>query len=285
MAETIGLIVVAVLSVTAVANASSTKPPSCKGNYAGDKMVKVGPLCVDVYEASVWSGPKNPTKTFLIQYGDQADNYPCNDNGNDCSGVHPIYAHSVAGVQPSRYITWFQAQQACAMSGKRLLTNAEWQMAAAGTVDTPRFNDGLTNTKCNTDSTGVRDTSNAGSTPGGTNSCISNWGVEDMVGNVAEWVADWIQGDVSLTNTGQTGASYNSDLMVSTYPAFVQDPLGVVNHNFPAALVRGGSHVVIFPTFGTKIDTAGVFSLHANMAPSFSDPVVAPLGLGFRCAR
>ncbi|MGH8477343.1 MAG: SUMF1/EgtB/PvdO family nonheme iron enzyme, partial [Methylococcales bacterium] len=63
-------------------------------------MVKVGPLCVDAYEASVWNTPAGA-----------------------------IYARSEAGETPSGKITWFQAQQACVNAGKRLPTNAEWQMA------------------------------------------------------------------------------------------------------------------------------------------------------------
>jgi len=76
-----------------------------------------GPLCMDMYEASVWSGP-DCTGT---QYGANGDDYPATfpDLGN-----HPIdgalYACSRAGVMPSRYITWFQASQACINSGKRL---------------------------------------------------------------------------------------------------------------------------------------------------------------------
>ena len=57
-----------------------------------------------------------------IQRGVSSDDYPCNDNGNDCTN---IYAVSIPGVTPSAFITWFQAQAAAANSGKRLLTNAE----------------------------------------------------------------------------------------------------------------------------------------------------------------
>ncbi|MGH8558173.1 MAG: SUMF1/EgtB/PvdO family nonheme iron enzyme, partial [Methylococcales bacterium] len=85
-------------------------------------MVKVGSLCVDAYEASVWNTPAGGTR-----FGAAADDYPCADNGNDCTGA--IYARSEAGETPSGKITWFQAQQACVNAGKRLPTNAEWQMA------------------------------------------------------------------------------------------------------------------------------------------------------------
>ena len=89
---------------------------------------------------------------------------------------------SIPGVQPSACITWFQANQACLLSGKRLLTNGEWQGAAAGTPD-PGTDNGTTD--CNIAAAGHP--VNTGSR----SSCKSAWGVFDMVGNVDEWVADW----------------------------------------------------------------------------------------------
>ena len=68
---------------------------TCAGNDATDVMVRVGSVCVDVYEASVWS-----TATGGTQYGvGTNDDYPCTDPGNDCTDV--IYARSQAGVKPS----------------------------------------------------------------------------------------------------------------------------------------------------------------------------------------
>lgn len=100
--------------------------------------VRVGPICVDKFEASVWettnaalikkikAGTVTEAQLLAggaIQRGVSSDDYPCNNDGNDCTN---IYAVSIAGVTPSSRITWFQAQQAAANSGKRLLTNAEW---------------------------------------------------------------------------------------------------------------------------------------------------------------
>lgn len=144
-------------------------------------MVQVGDICVDTYEASVWSTP-----TGGIQYGDEEAEFPpppCQPDGRGCT---EIYARSVAGVLPSTWMTWFQAQQACANVGKRLLTNAEWQTAAA---DTPLgsgiciYGFGLPGKELT--GTGVE-------TPGDpTDDCVSRWGVFDMVGNVGEMVSDW----------------------------------------------------------------------------------------------
>jgi hypothetical protein len=141
----------------------------CQATVAGTGvMVKVGPTCIDKYEASVWSSPTGGT-----QYGTTGDNYPCKDSGQNCTN---IYARSVPGVTPSRFITYFQAQQALANSGKRLPTSAEWQAAVAGTPDS---------NACNVSTGAVQNTgANAG--------CVSDWGTNDMVGNLDEWVADWV---------------------------------------------------------------------------------------------
>ena len=73
----------------------------------------------------------------------------------------------------------YQANQACLLSGNRLLPNREWQGAAAGTPDPGAADDG--STTCVT--TGA-EPANTGSR----SSCKSVWGAFDMIGNVDEWV-------------------------------------------------------------------------------------------------
>ncbi len=128
-------------------------------------MVPVGSICVDIYEASVWDADTGGTQ--ITDLGD------CAANGSDCTG---IYARSEAEVMPATSITWFQAQQACANVGKRLLTNAEWQLAATGTDAAV----------CNI--SGVVGVANTNGHP----ECKSTHGVINMAGNVNEWVADWV---------------------------------------------------------------------------------------------
>src|SRR5215468_11330372 len=158
--------------------------------------VRVGTTCVDTYEASLWQiDPANTTLVRKVQTGrvTLADlqaggaiplspsaciamnvftNFPRSGNWTAVPGSNPpspgFYAVSVAGVQPSRCITWFQANQACLLSGKRLLTNREWQGAAAGTPDPGAADDGATT--CVTSSVGPADT-------GSRASCTSAWGV------------------------------------------------------------------------------------------------------------
>jgi hypothetical protein len=174
----------------------------CQGNDAQDIMVKVGSLCVDKYEASLWTSPTGGTQI--------TGEVPCSVYGQDCTN---IFARSVAGVAPRGTVTYFQAQEALANSGKRLLTNAEWQMAVAGTPDS---------TACNV--VGTAPQKNTGASPG----CISNHNVSDMVGNLAEIVADWVPVPTTCPNWG----SFSDDLMCLSGASTTDQSA--------AALVRGG---------------------------------------------
>jgi formylglycine-generating enzyme required for sulfatase activity len=177
-------------------------------------------------------------------------------------------------VSPATNVTWFQAQQACALSGKRLLTNAEWQMAASGTPDPGLGGNGMTT--CNTNSTGRLPT---GSAP----ACVSNWGVADMVGNLNEWVSDWTHGPGGVT-AGSIGTAWNPDTFTRATPEYGSDQVGGINDAFhdhspqaainplPAAIYRGGM-------WGNE-ERAGVFMLQATLTPSSRNNA-----LGFRCAR
>jgi formylglycine-generating enzyme required for sulfatase activity len=168
---------------------------------------------------------------------------------------------SIPGVPPNSCVTWFQANQACLLSGKRLLTNREWQGAAAGTPDPGVADDG--STTCVTNSAGPADT-------GSRASCRSVWGAFDMVGNVNEWVGDWADRAVSCTNWP---ATFGSDLSCFGGPGTTGNPgeeSGTLS--FPGALNRGGSW-----SEGTG---AGVF-----MVDSGTNPSLRSSAIGFRCAR
>lgn len=227
--------------------------------------VQVGPVCVDKYEASVWETTDASLVALIqsglatqadlisggaVQRGVSSNDYPCNIDGNDCA---TIYAVSISGVTPSSFITWFQAQQAAANSGKRLVTNAEWQMAAAGTPD-PGGAPGPAD--CNT-------TSNAKDLTGARANCVSRWGAFDMVGNVWEWVADWVP--------------RSTDCVM---PLFADDAnclAGASTTLGPGALIRGGFfHDDIFGGGAS----AGVFAVDGRDQPS-----VALDRIGLRAAR
>jgi len=189
----------------------------------------------------------------------------CPDTGNGCTD---FFSFSIANTLPSRDMTWFQAVAFCRNSGKRLLTNHEWQAAALGTPD-PGTDDGIDD--CNV---ALYDDS---FTTGSRANCVSDVGAFDMVGSVSEWVADWLQGssvpwDPSPPNVGITnGPTYGNDDMHSVNPARDQgvDPDAF---RFPSAVIRGGS-------FGQG-EGAGVFAFTAVISPA------GEIGsTGTRCAR
>ncbi|MEK7721728.1 MAG: hypothetical protein AAB359_05000, partial [Elusimicrobiota bacterium] len=184
---------------------------------ANDIMVPVGDLCVDKYEASVWS-----TATGGTQYGSASDNYLCNDNGQDCGSgaANPIYARSVVNVAPSHSMTWFQAAVACKNAGKHLLTNAEWQVAAAGTPD-PGSLAQDSGPQCNTNGTGPMQT-------GLGTSCRSSDDVENMIGSLWEWVADW--GTAGAGVSGATGTQIEMDGTGTGYNDDTQWNIGGISY-------------------------------------------------------
>jgi hypothetical protein len=247
---------------------SAVTAAAAAGTCAPDA-VPAGTACLDRYEASVWR-VANPTTTnaplvrkiqlgiatFLdlassgaTRLGSGADDYaPCKDDGQNCAG--DIYAVSLPSEFPSAHITWFQAQEACASSGKRLPTSAEWQVGANGTPDPGPDNRA---TDCNS-------ASNIVSSTGSRAACISARGAFDMAGNLEEWVADWTP--LSTVCTGWGGSSDDRMCLAGASTAV----------GGPGAPTRGGSFVD-----GTG---AGPLAVVAARRPSVTFSFI-----GFRCTR
>jgi formylglycine-generating enzyme required for sulfatase activity len=238
--------------------------------------VNVGTMCVDKYESSVWDLHGNAMLLAKVQDGSVtladltsagatlvspspgcSPTFPATFDGTG-NWTSPLYAVSVAGVHPTACVSWFQANQACRLSRKRLVRNREWQGAAAGTPDPGGADDGVTT--CVTTGSGPADA-------GARSACISTWGAFDMVGNVYEWVADW--GDLadSCTTWAPYGAAYGSDISCVSGP-------GSNFSNRPGAFIRGGNWGNVPAT------DAGVFAVAAVFDPSASG-----IAIGFRCAR
>ena len=251
--------------------AGAAGPPSAPLSRCPVDAVMSGAACMDKYEASVWRVP-DPTTTNAalvrrIQLGRatqadlmaggatqlgtaSADYAPCTANGQNCT--NDIYAVSLPSVLPSAFITWFQAQEACANAGKRLPTSAEWQVAANGTPD-PGADNGMTDCNISGDGPGLSPT-------GARSSCVSARGAFDMVGNLAEWVADWVP---DSTNCPGWGGFSNDEMCLAG---------ASTTANFPGALVRGGAFF-----FGPL---AGPLAVR-DMPPSSASRIF----IGFRCVR
>jgi len=272
---TIGCAALAASLLASTAWAQGAKPLK---KCAPDAVI-AGTVCMDMYEASVWRVPDplgaNASLVKKIQQGkatsDQltaggatrlgvasGDYAPCADSGQNCTD--DIYAVSLPGVTPSASITWFQAQAACENARKRLPSNAEWQAAVIGTPD-PGPDNGTTD--CNS-------TYQVGQDPtltGSRGACKSARGAYDMVGNLWEWVADWVP---YSTTCPSWGGFSNDDMCLSG---------ASTTANSPGALLRGGG----FSFSVSEGSLAGPLAVNGDNGPSDADGL--NFDFGFRCAR
>lgn len=261
------------------AGSSPGSSPECPDGYARDntqlniilcrqgmdEVVRVGTkgsaFWIDRYEASVWDNADGTGK----QYGATADDYPTSfpKNGQLTTA---LYAVSKFGVTPSSYITWFQANEACRASGKRLPLVDEWFAAVRGTLD-PGDSAGNSGA-CVTNAPGVRKT-------GGGTKCVSDWGAQDMVGNNAEWTSEWFAGLGKISDTlpgtwPNTGADYGGDLTYNISSGSAVVGGGMAIPGLPSAGQRGGG-------VGDRVQ-GGIFWINLQGSPSFSG-----VAAGFRC--
>jgi hypothetical protein len=242
-----------------------------------DEMVRVGDFWIDRYESSIWASD-DCTGT---EYGGASDDFPATFPDN-AKWTAPLYACSVTGVPPTRFVTYFQAQQACAISGKHLCSNAEWQAAVAGTND-PGVFDGSTSNACVTMASGPRATGGGDGDPASSSSCVSRWGAEDMIGDLQEATSDWstepgdngahdafgneFGDDVYAHGGARADPGLNNDL---SHDVWVTNAPNEVFGRLPAEMDRGGDY-----ESGTS---AGAFDFNPTGSPTGTFDNV-----GFRC--
>jgi formylglycine-generating enzyme required for sulfatase activity len=229
-----------------------------------DQVVRVGTgptaFWIDRFEVVVTEGRFGGTP-----YGQSSADFPPVFPANG-QWTSPRYAVSFSGSSPTRYVTWFQATEACRLSGKRLPTGEEWLTAARGTRDPPIADDGATG-RCRTMGSGPR-------LAGTGTDCVSGWGAQDMVGSLWEWTTEW---HLSVaTRTEDTGdrpwlpAAAHSDDVTVGVTSYVGATEALGAPGVPAAALRGGAF--------DRGPGAGVFSLGVYRGPLF-----AGNNVGFRC--
>lgn len=158
------------------------------------------------------------------------------------------FTNKVFAKFPVVNVTWQDAADYCKFVEKRLPTEAEWERAARGIADDRRYPWGNGSPNMNRMNTSLipGDTEMVNIYTGG----VSPYGAADMLGNVAEWTADWY--DAEWYRKGERN-----------------DPQGPVSGS--EKVVRGGS-------FETPIN-----ELHAASREGM-DPDAYSYAVGFRCA-
>ena len=178
-------------------------------------------------------------------------------SGLACGGEGFTYEQEGAGGHPVNCVSISQARDFCAFVGKRLPTEAEWEKAARGDRDAREYPWGDEEATCERACLRGEDREcpTRGTCPVGTHPTgASPYGVQDMAGNVWEWVSDWYKLDYF-----EEAPERN--------PTGPQEPTG-------ERVVRGGSYddIALYQRLAYRFDVK-------------EPDTWAYVYIGFRCAR
>lgn len=235
------------------ANPTEVSPAPIVCRKGRDEMVRVGDRAgvfwIDRYESSLFASADGMGAQSGLAAGDIPASFP--DDGDYTT---PLFAISVTGVVPSRFMTWFQASEACRAAGERLPTTEEWVVAAAGTPEAG---------ECLVSGTEPRRT--------GEGMCASRWGARDMAGSLWEWGDGWLA--APGTGTAATNVAWPRFATAGTARGIASgarvSAMGATG-GLPAAELHGGSYE----------GGAGVYAYSLRESPLFGAATY-----GFRCVR
>ncbi len=124
-------------------------------------------------------------------YGQGVDDYPAGWPADDGTAEATLYACSLPDVIPSGHLSYYQAKRACAAQGKDLCNRNTFEAACAQSGSNypygARFVPGI----CNDAWWGFEQQDERVQPTASMPDCITDQGLADMSGNLAEWVAEF----------------------------------------------------------------------------------------------
>jgi formylglycine-generating enzyme required for sulfatase activity len=126
------------------------------------------------------------------------DDYRSCVQAGECTVPHrtDFFDNPNLGDHPVLWVDWFQARSYASWAGKRLATEAEWEMAArAGAETAYPWGGSWENGRAN--ALGTEGADRWGGTAPVASFDANTWGIYDLIGNAAEWVEDVFNGSFS----------------------------------------------------------------------------------------